>query len=440
MASIPEQSQHSQYIDLGYRPRSLQAVLHKSMKRFSVLVCHRRFGKTVFSVAEMLDKALRNTLKNPQYAYIAPTYGQAKRVVWEYLKGYARKIPGVEINEAELRVDIKRPHLDDKIRFMLLGSENPDSIRGIYLDGVLMDEYAQCDPTVWGQVVRPALSDRLGWAIFIGTPRGQNHFYDIYQQALRGGDSWFSCIYKASETGIIAKSELDAARGEMTEEEFEQEFECSFQAALVGSYYGKYLNELEKAKQITSVPYDPSSMVSTYWDLGIGDTTAIWFVQEIGRELHVIDYLEQGGVGIEWYVKEIKNRPYVYNEHWIPHDGASRELGTGKTRQETLRELGIKTLVVPKQSVADGIHSVRMLLPRCWFDKDKCARGLSALRNYQRKYDHKAKMFVDSPLHDWSSNGSDAFRQLGLTYRQGMGSMKSKNLPRLADNSFSALG
>lgn len=408
-------NEHTQAVNLGYTPRPFQAFLHNSLKRFNVLVCHRRFGKTVFSIMEMIDKGLRCELHNPQYAYIAPTYGQAKRVAWEYLKDFTKHIPGAKPHEQELRIDIPRPDRGDKIRFMLLGAENPDSLRGIYLDGVILDEYAQCDPTIWGQVIRPALSDRIGWGIFIGTPKGQNHFYDIYNAAI-GLESWFVACYKASKTMIVAKQELIEARATMSEEEYEQEYECSFSAALIGAYYGKYINELEKKGQICSVPYDPAVGVETFWDLGIGDTTAIWFVQKVGKEVHIIDYLEQAGVGLEWYAKELKQKPYVYDEHYIPHDGAARELGTGRTRQETLREFGIRTTIVPRQGVDDGINAVRLALPHCWFDYERTAKGIAALKNYQRKWDSKNKMFIDKPLHDWSSHAADAFRMFGLMF------------------------
>jgi hypothetical protein len=397
---IPE---GSEIVDLGYRPRKLQQVLHASLKRFNVLVCHRRFGKTVFSIMEMVDKALHNDLKNPQYAYISPTYGQSKRVAWEYIKDFTKNIPAAKANEADLRVDIPRPHKGDKIRFMLLGADNPDSLRGIYLDGVILDEYAQCDPIIWGQVIRPALSDRKGWAIFIGTPKGQNHFHKIYYDALelqQKGLNWFASMYKSSETHIVDAEELVEARATMSEEEFEQEYECSFSAALLGSYYGKYINDLEKRNRIIDFDVDRNVGVSTYWDLGISDTTAIWFIQRVGNEIRVIDYIENAGVGLEWYAKELKSRPYVYDTHNIPHDGAARELGTGRSRQETLLDFGIRTYIVPRQSVADGINAVRVLLGKnIWFHATNCKRGLEALKNYQRKYDSKNQMFVDKPLH-----------------------------------------
>ena len=404
-------------ISTGYRPRPLQKVIHNSMKRFNVLVLHRRFGKTVLSINETIDRALRCSLKNPQYAYVAPTYGQAKRIAWEYLKDYTKGIPGAKPNEAELRVDIPRPHRKDKIRFMLLGSENPDTLRGIYLDGVVLDEFAVCDPTIWGQVVRPALADREGWAIFLGTPKGQNHFFDLYNKARRNPD-WYVCTYRASETKVLSDYELKAAQDEMSEEEFLQEFECSFTAANTGAYYQKQMLIAEAEKRITTVPYDSSCFVDTYWDLGIGDTTAIWFLQTVGHEYHLIDYIEMSGKGLDWFVSEINKKPYTYTEHVLPHDAKARELGTGKSREETLRTLGLLRLyILPRWQVADGINAVRTILSKCWFDKDKCERGVTALMAYERKWDAKNQIFMEKPKHNWASHGADAFRYLAMGVR-----------------------
>jgi len=420
----------TQKVSTGYVPRPLQAEIHRSLQRFNVLVLHRRFGKTVLSINEMVDRALRNTTKSPQYAYIAPTYGQAKRVAWEYIKDFTRKIPGAKANEADLRVDIPRPKTEDKIRIMLLGAENPGSVRGIYLDGVVLDEYAEMDPTIWSQVVRPALADREGWAIFIGTPKGQNHFYNLYSQAQQYED-WYVRMFRASETKVIADSELEAAQREMSEEEYEQEFECSFTAALVGSYYGKLLDKAEKDGRLCNVPYDPNVPVDTFWDLGIGDTTAIWFCQTVGQEFRLIDYLEDGGQGLDFFVRELKKKPYIYREHTLPHDARARELGTGKSREETLRGLGLRQLyILPRWGVDDGIHAVRMLLPKCWFDKVKCERGIKALRNYQRKWDSKNQLFLSKPKHDWASHGSDAFRYLAMGSKSEVQRTDVKKLPR----------
>jgi hypothetical protein len=369
---------------------------------------------------EMIDKALNNELWNPQYAYIAPTYAQAKRVAWEYLIHFTRHIPGALANKAELSVTIPRPDRDDKIKLMLLGSENYDGIRGIYLDGCVMDEYADMHPETWSKAVRPALSDRKGWAIFIGTPKGENHFHKMLrtaEQLMADGEDWYGAIHRASDTKVVAEEELRDARLTMTEAEYEQEYECSFSAALLGSYYGKYLSKLRKQERFIDFDVDPNCPVKTYWDLGISDTTAVWFVQHVGREIRVIDYLENSGVGLEWYVKEIQSKPYIYefSGHGLPHDGAARELGTGKSRQETMRDLGLLCHIVPRQSVADGIHATRMLLQKnIWFHKTNTEKGVEALKNYQRKWDGKNNMFMDKPLHNWASNGSDAFRMMAL--------------------------
>ena len=413
---------NTEVIDIGYEPRPFQQILHNNLKRFNVLVCHRRFGKTVFAIMEMVDKGLRNELWNPQYAYIAPTYAQAKRVAWEYLLHFAGKIPGAKANKQELTVEIPRPAQGDKIRYMLLGADNPDSLRGIYLDGAVLDEYAQCHPAIWGEVIRPALSDRKGWSIFIGTPKGENHFHKMFREAQRLMDdddvfNWFAASYPASRTGVVDQEELDDARRTMTPEEYDQEYECSFTAALLGSYYGKYLHELEQKQRIRDFDVELNCPVRTYWDLGISDTTAIWFVQHVGTEIRVIDYIEKAGVGLEWYAKEIQKKPYIYefSGHGLPHDGAARELGTGRSRQETLLAFGIRTHIVPRQSVADGIHAARMLLQKnIYFHKKNCAKGLDALKNYQRKWDGKNNMFMDKPLHNWASNGSDAFRMMAM--------------------------
>lgn len=426
-------------VTTGYIPRPLQLVLHRSFKRFNVIVCHRRFGKTHLALNEIIDQAFRNTRKNPQYAYIAPTYGQAKRIAWDLLKDYLKAIPGVIINEADLRIDIPRPASDDKIRIILLGAENPGSVRGIYLDGVIFDEYAEMNPEIWSSVVRPALSDREGWAIFIGTPKGSNHFYEIYKTA-QATEGWFAQIYKASETNIIPKAELDAARATMSDNEYDQEFECSFSAALVGAYYGKEMEKAEQEGRITNVPYDPALPVFTYWDLGMDDTTVIWFGQNLGgREIRWIDYHEESGQGLDYYAKIIKDKGYVYEEHVLPHDGSVRELGTGKSRLETLQLLlrGTRVRVAPRHNVADGINGVRLILAKSWFDKEKCAKGVDSLKNYQRVWDAKNKIFQQRPKHDWASHGSDAFRTGAMAMRENS-PRRNKDRPpsRYTQNDF----
>lgn len=217
-------------IDLGYQAREAFAPLHKRKQRFGCIVAHRRAGKTVASILDLIDAALRCQKEDPRFAYIAPYYAQAKDVVWAYVKRYTRVIPGATINESELRVDFP-----NGARLRLYGADNYDRMRGIYLDGVVLDEFADQPPQAWREVIRPALADRQGWALFIGTPKGRNAFYDIYQQAV-GSDDWFDLKLKASETGLVESEELEAMRVQMSENEYAREMECDFDAAIEGAY------------------------------------------------------------------------------------------------------------------------------------------------------------------------------------------------------------
>lgn len=423
-------------VQTGYRPRPMQEFLHKSLKRFNVLVLHRRAGKTVFSINEMIDRAVKCPRKNPQVCYIAPTYGAAKRIAWNYLKEYTSMVPGIQVHEGELRLTIPRADKGDEVRIYLLGAENPNALRGLYLDFAIIDEYSEMNPEIWTQVVRPALSDRLGGAIFIFTPKGSNHSFDIYRNALKDtSGEWFAALLTVKDTGLIQEKELEAARAVMSEAEFAQEFMCDFSAALVGAYYK---NEMLKAQQdgrITKVSYDSHAFVWTAWDLGMDDQTAVWFIQECGRELHVIDYFEISGAGFDKIVPKILETGYMFAGHILPHDAAVRELGTGKSRSELLRDKfklkGIK--VAPKLRVEDGIAAVRSIFSRLWFDQDKCYDGIEALKSYERKFDPKENTFKSAPRHNWASHGADALRTFATGYRLEEDRMDNADLPRVAE-------
>ena len=370
-----------------YAPRTHQAPLHDALERFSVLVAHRRFGKTVFAINQLIEKAENCGMEAPRFAYLAPYYRQAKNVAWDYLKKFTREIDDIRHHETELRCDFP-----NGARITLYGADFPDRLRGLYFDGIVLDEFAQMEPRIWSEVIRPALADRLGWAVFIGTPRGRNAFWKLYERARRDKD-WFTAIYRASETNLIGGKELAAARKEMSEEEYEQEFECSFEAPLSGSYYGKLMAQVESTHRIREVPWDPALPVTTAWDLGIGDSTAIWFCQQLGAEVRLIDYLECSGVGLDYYAKALQERPYVYGEHLLPHDVQVNEMGTGKSRLEVLAALGIRARVLPQLKVDDGIQAVRALLPRCWFDGEKCARGSGSAAQLPARLRHPSRLF-----------------------------------------------
>ena len=402
------------HIEIPYEPRELQRKLHNQMalKRWGVVVCHRRFGKTVWAINHILRAALMCEKNNPRLAYMAPTYRQAKNVAWDYIKEYAGKIPGVRFHETELRCD-----LPTGARISLLGAENPDSLRGIYLDGCVMDEVADMPENVFPEVLRPALSDRKGFCIFLGTPKGHNAFYEKYEEAV-ANDDWLAAVYKASETGILDQEELDAAKVMMSSDQYAQEFECSWNANVPGAVYGKELEEAQADGRITNVPYNPASKVDTWWDLGVGDSTSIWFTQNIGRAVHVIDYYEARGEGLPHYCKVLSSKNYLYGEHNAPHDIEVRELGTGKSRREIAWDLGLNFRVVPKLPIEDGIHAAQMLIPRLYFDREKCKYGLECLRQYHRAYNERTRSFRATPVHDYSSHAADAFRYLAVGLRE----------------------
>ena len=392
-------------IEIPYKPRPLQREVHKSLKRFNVLVCHRRFGKSVLAINELILHAVNNP--NHKLAYIAPTYRQGKAIAWDYLKQYTKPLMyfGGDKNETELRID-----LWNGSKIQIYGADNNDSLRGLGFHGVIMDEYAIMAPRTWTEIVRPAISDTLGWVIFIGTPMGHNQFWEVYDYALRGHKDWFSKMYRASETGVIPADELEQAASIMTEEQYNQEFECSFTAAVSGSYYGKLMTKADNENRIDSVPLDSNVGVETWWDLGIGDSTAIWFAQRVGEEIHLIDYYENSGESLMHYADVLEDKGYAYSRHIAPHDIQARELGTGKSRLEVSQELGIMFEVAPRLEVDHGIESVRNALPYCWFDREKCKLGIDALRQYRKQWDEKNQVFKNKPLHDWCSHSADAFR------------------------------
>ena len=410
---------------IPYKPRPLQREIHASLRRWNLLVCHRRFGKTVFAINELIKQAAKNQKKMPRYAYVAPYYKQAKQIAWDYLKDFTRPIPGIKINESELRVDFPWG-----ARIQLFGADSPDSMRGLYLDAVVLDEYADMSPRIFSEVLRPALSDREGSAIFIGSAKGGTPFYDLWER-VKDDPDWFVKVYKASETGVIPEGELEDAKKIMDEDEFNQEYECSWTASIKGAYYGKQLAEAQEQDRIGKVPYEPRLPVNTAWDLGVGDSTSIWFYQILGQEIRIIDYHEDSGEGLPYYAKILDGKGYKYGDHWAPHDIQVRELGSGKSRIETAKMLGIQFRIVPNLSIDDGINAVRNTIPRCWFDAQKCELGLQALRNYRKEFDDRRQEYKPKPLHDWSSHAADAFRYLSLALKDSKQKGKAIQYPRI---------
>ncbi len=404
-------------VTIDYSPRPLQREVHNAFKthRFCVIVCHRRFGKTVLGVNHLVKGALTTSKPRPRFGYIGPTYTQSKAVCWDYAQHYSQVIPGVRVNQSELRIDYPN---EGQVR--LYGADNPDSLRGLYFDGVALDEYGMHPPKTFTEVIGPTLVDRGGWGLFMGTPNGKNQFYDIAQQAkdrMNSGDpDWWFAEYKASATGLLDPGYLKSARSIMTADEYQQEFECSFEASVKGAIYAAELQQTVTDGRVSRVPVEPVLPVDTYWDLGVGDSTAIWFAQSLrSGEVRLVDFYESSGVGLPHYIQVLKERGYSYGTHWAPHDIQVTEFASGRSRLEAAASLGIRFSVAPNVPLEDGIHAARMLFPRCYFDEVKTAKGREALQHYRRDYNTRINEFKAVPVHDWSSHCADAFRYLAVS-------------------------
>lgn len=395
-------------IQIPYCPRRQFIDYHNRAERWAIIVAHRRFGKTVGCVNELIKGTITCNLEEPRFAYVAPTYAQAKDVAWGYLKHFSLCIPGTVANESELHVTFPNGG-----RVRLYGSDNYDRMRGIYLDGVVNDEYGDQDPRAWTEVIRPALSDRGGWGTFIGTPKGTNHFKDIWDKA-QGEEKWFKRMIKASETGLLAAEELADARTHMTAEQYAAEYECSFAGSLIGAYYAKELEALEQQGHIIGDYWRPDYPVHTAWD--VGGTTAIWFFQKVANEVFIIDYLEANNQSSAWYAGKLREKPYSYGKHILPSDAGDPKELVAYSWQDALARMDITNIhLLPKQSsIDDGINAVKVLLPRCRFSAEKTQGGRLSLTNYKQKWDDKRKTFMPHPDHNWASHGADGFRYVAL--------------------------
>ena len=415
-------------IPADWRPRDYQKPLFRYLRgggKRAVAVWHRRAGKDATGL-HWTREAVFNRIGT--YWHMLPTLRQGRLVIWDGITGEGQRYldmwPGVErpgkpdsIVKHRRNDEMKLELINGSI-WQVVGSDNYNSLMGSNPVGVVFSEYSLADPAAW-DFIRPILAENGGWALFLYTPRGPNHGLDLYDIAQKEPD-WFSEKLTRDDTEAISLEAVETERRHgMADEMIRQEFYCSFDAPLVGSYYGQQMTEAQDEGRICSVPHDQSVQVETWWDLGIGDSTAIWFAQRVGKEIHVIDYYEASGEPLSHYAalldkkgsaKKEGGRGFLYSDHHLPHDAEARELGTGKTRVEVLESLGIKPLVVPLHRVEDGIEAARNQLPMCWFDAENCKRGIDALRNYRKDWDDTRKVFRLRPVHDWASHGADAFR------------------------------
>jgi phage terminase large subunit len=427
----------------NWRPRDYQIPAWQYLEhggRRAVLCWHRRSGKD--------DIALHNTAcqmaqRAGNYWHMLPQANQARKAIWDAINPHTGRKRIDEAFPVELRETTREQEMMIRFRptsmspastWQVVGSDNYNSLIGSPPIGVVYSEYALSDPNSWA-FLRPILAENGGWAAFISTPRGRNHFARLLAMAQQE-KSWFSQVLTVTDTGVISaeviaqeKRELAAERGDDEADNIiQQEYFCNLDAAIPGAYYGKLLARAEAEGRITTVPYDPRLPVITAWDLGVGDSTAIWFIQQDRLAVRVIDFYENSGVGADHYARILKERDYSYEGHYLPHDADDREWGNNaSSRVDTLKTLKVKPVrVLPRASIDDGINAVRVLLPRCYFDAKKCERGLDALRQYQKLWDDKLRTFKENPLHDWTSHAADAFRYLA----QGLKDVKDTSTSR----------
>jgi phage terminase large subunit len=414
----------------NWEPRNYQMPAWEYMEgpgenKRAVEVWHRRAGKDLFAINLV---AVKSQERVGLYWHLLPTYKQGRAIVWNGMTRDGRKFLDhfpedlvASQNSTEMRVTFKNGS-----QYQVVGTDDVDSLVGTNPIGCIFSEYSLHDPGAW-DLLRPILLENGGWALFIYTARGRNHGYTLLEMA-RANKKWFSQVLVAGSNGTRRPDGTPVFSDEMIQEErdtgmaeemVQQEYFCSFDSPFIGSYYGPQMLLAERQGRIMeNIPHDPLLPVNTWWDLGMDDSTTIWFVQEYGMELRIIDYYENSGEGLAHYAKVLSGQTeggdhrqeYLYGKHLAPHDVEVRELGTGKSRRQVARDLGLKYTVAPKHEVVDGIEAVRNVIPICYFSMSRCQRGVEALRQYRKAYDEDRKVFRSTPLHDWTSHAADAFR------------------------------
>jgi hypothetical protein len=414
----------------NWAPRDYQREVWKYLERGgrrACLIWHRRSGKDDLCLHWSCVSAMQ---RPGVYWHLLPEQEQARKSIWRAIDPHQ----GQRRIDLAFPLEIRRQTRDQEMNiefingsiWQLVGSDRYDSLVGSPPIGITFSEWALSDPQAWA-FLSPIIEENSGWAVFATTPRGMNHAKSLFDFA-RGTDGWFAEKLTAEDTGVFSPVQLDRIRADLVglhgedagQNLFDQEYRCSFTAAVVGSYYGSLIEKLERDGQVSDVPYDDNVAVTTAWDLGIGDNTAIWFLQEVGREIHVIDFYQASGQDLGHYVRELINRDYVYGRHILPHDAQARELGTGVSRVEILERLGLRSgqlgaiHIAPRLRIEDGIQAVRTLLPRCWFDADRCGRAVELLKLYRSDFDFKNGVPRPRPVHDLASHAADAFRMASI--------------------------
>lgn len=413
-------------VTLEIRPRKAFRAFIESTKRWDCLIVHRRGGKTFHSLAKLLKRAFQD--KRPKmdiapkrYAYIAPTQTQAKDIAWGYLKRFTHGIPGAVPNEAELKITFS-----DGMVIRLYSGENYERMRGLYFDGVVIDEPEDIDPMAWSSVIRPCLSDYGGWAIFIGTVKGKRGQWKRYTDALTD-DEWHTLLLKASESGIIPDDELEGLKRDYARinkmDVYDQEFECNPNIGIQGSLFASFVTKAYEEKRVIDFPWDRSELVWTTWDLGSPENMRCTYFQFVGREIHIIDHDADLGDPEMTPAKRIAHmnaKGYPFGGHFMPHDAAAREK-SGKNFQQQMQEAGLVGIqIVPVcREIWPGVNKLAEIFPRMVFHKTNCEYLLDSLENYRRKIDKDGSV-TDKIHEDWSCHSTDSMRMLAEAMLNGM--------------------
>lgn len=403
-----------------FEPRGYQLPVFKAFEKDNykrgVCTWSRRAGKDLTAFHLMLRAAMR---KVGVYYYLTPTYSQGKKILWDSITNegikfldYIPKELVVSMNSSELKIILINNSL-----IQIVGSTDYDRLMGTNPQGCVFSEYAMQTPEAW-KFLKPILAANDGWALFISTPRGKNHFYKLWQTALNNPDDWFSLKLTVEDTKHIPLTEIQKERdtGEMSEDLIQQEYYCSFSMGVEGSYYSKYINTMKREGRIGNVKWDSSLSVNTAWDLGIRDNTCIVFFQQAkDKTIRIIDSYEGNKQGLAHYIKLVLSKPYVYKKHIAPHDIRVQELGTGNTRLNIASQLGINFTVADNIPIMDGIESVRAKFPQIYIDEENCGSLIKSLESYRQEYDSKKQIYKKKPLHDWASHWADCMRYLCIS-------------------------
>lgn len=412
----------------NFEPRDYQLPFLFAMDsglRRAICVWHRRAGKDLTFLNFMIKRMFERV---GQYYYYFPTMAQGRKILWDginkdgfkFMDYFPRELIDKK-NDQEMKIKLINGSI-----FTIIGTDRLEVV-GPNPVGCVFSEYSLQNPSGW-DYIRPILAQNEGWAVFNFTPRGRNDAYRLYINNKHNA-KWFVELLTVNDTNAVSLDAIeDERRSGMSDDMIEQEFYCSFSLGAEGSYYAKLISKVRDEGRICNVPYDEAVAIHTFWDIGVSDSTAIWFVQFVGQEIHILDYYENHGYGLKHYFDVINDRRinghYTYGRHFGPHDIEARHFETGLSTIETARRMSLNFEVVPVERIMAGIEQVRGLLSRCWFDEERCERkkyhqhsGIECLENYRRQLHDKEKVYSDNPLHDWSSHAADAFRYMAMTYR-----------------------